>query len=150
MASVSDREGLGDARHALEEHVAAGEQADQHPLDQPVLADDHPLDLEQRALQAGRVDRRRGGLIGDGRAAGSGHAGQCPTPACAGHRRAAQFEKVALRPQWRGEPAHGTHRLLASSRVGQLPPWLPDALLLPGDVSRGPPSLVQPVGRTAP
>ena len=32
-------------------HVAAGEEADEHPLDHLVLADDDPLDLEQRALE---------------------------------------------------------------------------------------------------
>ena len=32
--------------------VTAGQQADEHPLDQPVLADDHPLDLEDDALEA--------------------------------------------------------------------------------------------------
>jgi len=41
--------------------VPLGQQADQHPLDQPVLSDDHPLDLEHRALEqlalAGRAGR---------------------------------------------------------------------------------------------
>ena len=46
-----DGQRLGHAGHTLEQHVALGEQADQHPLDQPVLADDDPLDLEDRALQ---------------------------------------------------------------------------------------------------
>ena len=31
--------------------MTAGEQPDQHPLDQPVLTDDHALDLEDGALQ---------------------------------------------------------------------------------------------------
>ena len=31
--------------------MALGQQADQHPLDQLVLADDDPLDLEDRPLQ---------------------------------------------------------------------------------------------------
>ena len=46
-----DGQRLGHAGHALEQAVAPGEQADEHPLDQPVLADDDPLDLEERALQ---------------------------------------------------------------------------------------------------
>ena len=47
-----DGERLRHARHALEQQVPAGEQADQHPLDQPVLPDDHLLDLEDGALEA--------------------------------------------------------------------------------------------------
>ena len=46
-----DGQRLGHAGHALEQHVALGEQADQHPLDQLVLADDDPLDLEDRPLE---------------------------------------------------------------------------------------------------
>ena len=42
---------LGDAGHALEQHVSLGQQADQHPLDELVLADDDPLDLEDGPLQ---------------------------------------------------------------------------------------------------
>jgi hypothetical protein len=41
--------------------VALGQQRDQHPLDQPVLADDDPLDLEEHPLQLLRVHRRRHG-----------------------------------------------------------------------------------------
>ena len=52
-----DRQGLGDARHALDEQVALGQQPDEHPLDQPVLPDDDPLDLEHRAFE----QRRRPG-----------------------------------------------------------------------------------------
>ena len=50
-----DRERLGDPGHALEQAVAAGEQADEHPLDHPVLPDDDPFDLEERALQQRRI-----------------------------------------------------------------------------------------------
>ena len=39
--------------HALEQHVAAGEQRDEQPLEHPLLADDDALDLEQRGLQRG-------------------------------------------------------------------------------------------------
>ena len=63
-----DRERLRDAGHALEQHVSAGEQRDEHPLDQAVLADDDPLDLEQHPLEPGGVDRgrnRRAGAGGD-------------------------------------------------------------------------------------
>ncbi len=45
------RQRLGDARNTLEQHVPLGEQADEHPFDQLVLADDDPLDLEDRAFQ---------------------------------------------------------------------------------------------------
>ena len=51
MASVSTASVLATPGHALEQHVAAGEQRDEHPLDHPVLADDDPLDLEQRPLE---------------------------------------------------------------------------------------------------
>ena len=54
-----DGQGLRHAGHALEQHVAAGQQGDEHALDQAVLADDDPLDLEQHPLQPGGVDRRR-------------------------------------------------------------------------------------------
>ena len=48
-----DRQRLGHAGHALEQDVPAGQQADQHPLDHQVLADDDPLHLEQGPLQHG-------------------------------------------------------------------------------------------------
>ena len=51
-----DGQRLGQARDALEQHVAAGQQRDEHALEHRLLADDHPLDLEQRRLE--RVVRR--------------------------------------------------------------------------------------------
>ena len=54
-----DGERLGDAGHALEQAVAAGEQRHEHPLDHPVLADDDLLDLEQRPLEVAG----RGGVV---------------------------------------------------------------------------------------
>ena len=42
VAERADGERLGQARHALEQHVAAGEQADQQALDHVRLADDRP------------------------------------------------------------------------------------------------------------
>ena len=55
-ASVLHRQRLGQAGHALQQHVAAGEQADQQPLEHRVLADDDALDLVQRLAQrAARV-----------------------------------------------------------------------------------------------
>jgi hypothetical protein len=45
-------ERLREPRHALEEAVAAGEQAHHQPLDHAVLADDDALHLEQGALEA--------------------------------------------------------------------------------------------------
>ena len=41
---------LGQSRHALEQHVAAGEQADQQPVDHVVLADDALGDLTRDFL----------------------------------------------------------------------------------------------------
>ena len=42
---------LGHAGNTLEQHMALGQQADQHPLHELVLADDDPLDLEDGPLQ---------------------------------------------------------------------------------------------------
>ena len=49
---------LGQAGHAFDEDVAAGEQRDDQPLQQVVLADDDLLHLVQQALH-------RGGAVGD-------------------------------------------------------------------------------------
>ena len=46
-----DRQRLGQAGHALEQHVAAGEQRDEQPLEHRVLADDDALDLVERLLE---------------------------------------------------------------------------------------------------
>jgi hypothetical protein len=53
LGQGADGERLGHSRHALEQAVPAGEQGDQHPLDQVVLADHDPLHLEQRVLEDG-------------------------------------------------------------------------------------------------
>ena len=45
------RKGLGHPRDALEQHVPLGKQTDQDAFDQLVLADDDPLDLEDRPFQ---------------------------------------------------------------------------------------------------
>jgi hypothetical protein len=75
-----DGQSLGHPWHTFEQHVALGEQADEHPLDQLVLADDDPLDLEDGALEGvhlllqtsvvrrrGRGSRGRTGVVGLGR-----------------------------------------------------------------------------------
>ena len=46
-----DRERLREARHALDQEVAAREQADEHPLEHRLLAGDHAPDLEERLLE---------------------------------------------------------------------------------------------------
>ena len=46
-----DRQRLGEPGDALQQQVAAGEQADEHPLQHGVLTCDNALDLEQRALE---------------------------------------------------------------------------------------------------
>ncbi len=46
-----DRERLGDAGNTFEQNVALGQQPDEHPLHQLILADDDPLDLEDGALE---------------------------------------------------------------------------------------------------
>jgi hypothetical protein len=58
-----DGERLRQARDALEQHVAAGEQGDEQPLEHPLLPDDHALDLEQRCLQRGVGLARRALLL---------------------------------------------------------------------------------------
>jgi hypothetical protein len=63
-----DRQRLGQPRHALDQHVAAGEEADQQAVEQVVLPDDHPpqlaLDLLDRQRLAFHVRRRGGDVIG--------------------------------------------------------------------------------------
>jgi hypothetical protein len=44
---------LGQAGHALQEHVAAGQEADEQALEHRVLADDDALDLVERLLERG-------------------------------------------------------------------------------------------------
>ncbi len=61
-----DGEGLGDAGHALEQAVAAREQADHHPLDEAFLADDDALDLEHDPLQRSGVGGGRASWFGHG------------------------------------------------------------------------------------
>ena len=46
-----DGQRLGQPGDALEQYMAAGEQADEQPLEHRVLPDDHALDLVQRLLQ---------------------------------------------------------------------------------------------------
>ena len=46
----ADREGLRQARHALDQQVPAGEQAHEHALEHLVLPGDHALHLEQGCL----------------------------------------------------------------------------------------------------
>ena len=50
-----DRQRLGHARNTFEQDVPPCEQADEDPLDQPVLSDDDPLDLEHGLLEQGDV-----------------------------------------------------------------------------------------------
>ena len=51
LAKVSTASVLATPGNTLEQHVALGQQADEHPLDQPVLADDDSLDLEDGPFQ---------------------------------------------------------------------------------------------------
>ena len=50
-----DRQRLGEAGHAFEQHVAAGEQADEDALDHVALADDDLADLAEQLLGEGRL-----------------------------------------------------------------------------------------------
>ena len=42
-----DRQRLGEPRHALDQEMASGDEADEHALEHLVLACDHPLDLDE-------------------------------------------------------------------------------------------------------
>ena len=54
----ADQQRLAQAGHAFEQDVAAGEQRGEQPLDDRVLADDHPLQLIERAFEPGaRIPR---------------------------------------------------------------------------------------------
>src|SRR4051794_36374979 len=77
-----DRQGLGEARNALEEEMAARQQGDEDPLEHGVLADDDPADLVQDRLGGlpgvdEAVDAVARGLRGAGRSGrGRGGAGR--------------------------------------------------------------------------
>ena len=47
-----DQPGLGQARHADQQHVAAGQERDQGLIDDPLLAEDHPADAGPALAQA--------------------------------------------------------------------------------------------------
>ncbi len=49
----AQQRGLAQAGHAFEQHVAAGEQADEHAVDDVLLPDDDLGDLTADRLQAG-------------------------------------------------------------------------------------------------
>ena len=75
-----DGQRLGEAGHALDQEVAAGDEADEHPLEHLVLSDDDPLDLDERLLEErarrveiaiGRALWRRGGSRDDGLLSGA-------------------------------------------------------------------------------
>ncbi len=59
--------GLGEAGHALDEDVAAGQQRDDEPLEQGALADDlafDPVDqAEEALLRRGDLRRGPGGIV---------------------------------------------------------------------------------------
>ncbi len=53
--SVRDGQRLGEAGHAFEQHVAAGQQADQQPLDHVLLADDDAADFGENGVDEGAL-----------------------------------------------------------------------------------------------
>ena len=59
-----DRQGLRQARHALDQQLTLGQEADEDALEHVVLPRDHPPDLEERLLQAIlRLGRRGHGHV---------------------------------------------------------------------------------------
>ena len=124
-------QGLGHPGHALQQAVPAREQRDEHPLDHPVLPDDHPLDLEQGPFEQGRVLRRGwspGAECGAlpsvrGRGVGRGRLGHRSSTAC--RSDCGQDCRCC-----RGErPCHaarcgvGRHRAADAYRRGRLASW---------------------------
>ena len=71
-----DGQRLGQAGDALEEDVAAGQEADEDPLEHPILADDDPSDLEQDGLGGGSrvVGVGQGAQVAPWLGRGFGHA----------------------------------------------------------------------------
>ena len=67
-----DGQRLGQAGHAFEEKVAAGQQADEDPLEHRVLADDDSPDLEHDRFGGGA----RVGRVGEGAQVGAGRGGR--------------------------------------------------------------------------
>ena len=68
LGEGAHRQGLGESRHALEQHVPAGEQADQQPLHHRGLSDQPAPDLlghaaERNGFGGGLVGARRGWAI---------------------------------------------------------------------------------------
>ncbi len=55
VADGAHGERLGQSRHALEQHVAAGEQADQDALDHVALTDDDLADLGHQIIDEGAL-----------------------------------------------------------------------------------------------
>ncbi len=95
-----DGQRLGQAGDALEQDVAAGEQRHEDALEHRLLADDHPLDLEQRRLQrVVGVTRRVRLLARVERVEPPVLVGHVHSPGChAGHR---QFRSPASRDGFR-------------------------------------------------
>ena len=93
-----DRQRLREAGDALDQQVAAGDEADEHALEHLVLTGDHALDLDQRLLeQRARLallalGRRRSGAVVVGSLSG---ADMCAPRVDVGRRAAAGGAPVA-------------------------------------------------------
>jgi hypothetical protein len=67
LRQAADEERLAEARHALEQAVAAGEEAGEHAVDDVLVADDRLLDLLLHAVVVGAEGGDEGfGLVGVG------------------------------------------------------------------------------------
>ena len=109
------RERLREPGHALEQHVAVGEQPDQEPVEQRPLADDHALDLgatsRRKALSrcdaggdggdvghgADSGEQRSGAAVGARAGVNSGRGGGARGRASRARRRAARRGRPASR-----------------------------------------------------
>ncbi len=102
-----DEQRLAEAGHTLQQHVAAGEEADQHVVDHVVVTDDHLLDLGAQGLEGGD-ELLHAPLLGLGRLDGLGHA-QLLFPGCEGTGGAWVCIMIWVVPAGVNQPSPNAH-----------------------------------------
>ena len=100
-----DGQGLGQTGHALEEEVAAGQEADEDSLEHLVLADDDPPDLEHDRFGGGPGVARIGQRVQVG--GGRGRLGRI------GHRWGLRFGRGTARAPRGGSVPRRSRRFLS-------------------------------------
>jgi hypothetical protein len=81
LAQRLQQRGLAEARHALQQRMAFGEEAHQHRADERALADDDTTDLRFDGGGEGRIPLRRDGVVRSRGGFGGGHRGSRPARA---------------------------------------------------------------------